>query len=104
MTNSTITVEYKTQRTHCPCCNQKLEKTVGSKVKTMEFSKETALNYAPWNEIAEYPDDMEKMIPEYVRETIYFFAGDLYEKVIIENSEIEKVKQWIINDVAPSVG
>ncbi|WP_211749903.1 hypothetical protein [Paenibacillus sp. Marseille-Q4541] len=100
MSNSTITVEFKTERTYCSCCRQKLEKVEVSKVRTMEFDKETALSWAPWPEIVEYPEDMERSVPEYVHETIDFFATSSYERIIVENSEIEKVKQWIINDVA----
>lgn len=96
---SSITVEYKTQKSYCSCCHQKLEKPETSKVKTMEFSKETALSWAPWTEIAEDPEDMESLVPEYVRETIYFFAASSLEKVIVEKSEIEKVKSWIVNHV-----
>lgn len=96
---STITVEFKTQKTHCSCCNQKLENPEVSKVKTMEFSKETALSWAPWPEIVEYPEDMADLVPEYVHETISFFATNFDEKILVENGEIEKVKSWIINEV-----
>lgn len=97
---STIAVEYKTQKKYCSCCHQKLEKPEVSKVKTMTFSKDTALSWAPWPEIVEYPEEMESLVPEYVHETISFFSADSYEKIIVENSEIEKVKTWLINEVA----
>lgn len=99
MSNPTIIVEYKTQKQYCPCCHQKLEKAEVSQVRTMEFSKDTALSWAPWKEIVEYPEDMDSIIPEYVYETISFFATNSYEKIIVEDSEIEKVKSWILSDV-----
>lgn len=99
MSNSTIIVEYRTQNKYCPCCQQKLEKAKVSKAKTMEFSKETALSWAEWKEISEYPEDMENLVPEYVHETISFFATDSHEKIIVEDSEIEKVKTWILSEV-----
>jgi len=99
MSNSTISVEYKTQKKYCPCCYQKLVNAEVSKVRTMELDKESALSWAPWKEIAEYPEDMESLVPDYVYETISFFAADSHEKIIIEESEIEKVRSWILTHV-----
>lgn len=99
MSESTIVVEYKTQKQYCPCCHQKLEKAEVSKVRTMVFDKKTALSFAPWKEIAECPEEVEDIVPEYVYETISFFATNSNEKIIVEENEIEKVKAWILSDV-----
>lgn len=39
------------------------------------------------------------IIREYVYETISFFATSSYDRIIIEDSEFEKVKQFILNEI-----
>lgn len=67
----------------------------------MEFTirKDDALAWAYWGDAAEYPEDIEQMVPEFVHEAIHFWAVDSGVKVIIEDSEIEKVKEFILSEV-----
>lgn len=94
-----IVVKYQTEKHYCSCCNQKLPSVETSKVKEFEFNKDASLSWVNWNEVAQYPEDMESMVPEFVYETISFFATNSDEKIIVEDSEIEKVKEFILREV-----
>ena len=98
MSNQTIVVKYQTKKNYCSCCDQKLPQAEISKIREIEFSKEIALNWVNWNEVVEFPEDMESMVPEFIHETISFFATNSYEKIIIEDSEVEKVKEFIFRE------
>lgn len=97
--NPTVSVKYKTEKCYCSCCDQKLPTPQVSKEMEFLISREGAMYYAEWKEIAEYPEDLENIVPQYVYETIFFHATSSYEKVIIEDSEIEKVKKFILREV-----
>jgi hypothetical protein len=99
MLNETIVVKYKTEKNYCSCCNQKLPNPQTSKEREFEFSKENALNWADWHSDAEYPEDMEGMVQEFVHETISFYATSSYEEIIIDDGEVEKVKEFILRVV-----
>jgi hypothetical protein len=97
--DKTVVVKYQTQKSYCPCCNQKLPEIETSKTKEFKIDKETAMSWTNWNEVAEYPEDMESMVPEFVHETIVFFSVNTPEKIIIDDSEVEKVKEFILHEV-----
>jgi hypothetical protein len=97
--NPNVVIKYQTQKHYCTCCNQKLPNPEMSKVREFKISKEDALQWAPWHEAAEFPEDMESMVPDFVYGTIDFFATNSNEKIIIENSEIEKVREFILRVV-----
>ncbi len=93
--NETIVISYTTVRDHCSCCQQKLPKPITNKVNQFEFSKCSASSWTDWDAYAEYPEDLESIVPEYVYETLRFFAVSSYDKLIVEDSEIQKVKKWL---------
>lgn len=99
MPNQKVVVKYQTRKHYCSCCDQKLPTPKTSKVKNFVISKDNTLSWASWDEAAEYPEDIERMVPEFVYETIRFWAVDSDVKVIIEDSEIERVKSWILAEV-----
>lgn len=101
MSDSFVIVKYQTETSYCSCCDQKLPVPKTSKVKEYRFDKERAMRWVDWNEVVEYPEDVEKMVPEFVYETIGFYAADSFAKVIIEPSEIEKVKELILREFSP---
>jgi hypothetical protein len=98
MSNPIVVVKYQTETKICSCCNQKLPNPKTSKVREFQFSKEGALGWADWHAAAEFPEDMDSMVPDFVYETISFFATNFDEKIIIEDSEIEKVKEFILRE------
>lgn len=97
--NDSVTIEYRTKKEYCSCCNQKLPEVSTSKIRKFEISKAGAKQWIDWGEAAEYPEDMERLVPEFVHETISFFATNSYEKIIVEDSEIERVRAFILNEV-----
>lgn len=99
MQNQTIVVKYKTQKHYCSCCDQKLPNPKVSKEMEFEISKEGAMSWTNWHDYAEYPEDMESAVPEFVHEIISFHATNSYEKLIIEDSEVERVKEFILRAV-----
>jgi hypothetical protein len=64
-------------------------------VNQFEFSKRGASHWTDWDAYAEYPDELESVVPEYVYETLRFFAVSSYDKLSVEDSEIQKVKEWL---------
>ncbi|GKU79810.1 hypothetical protein [Paenibacillus sp. L3-i20] len=94
----TVTVKYKTVKNLCSCCWQKLPIPKESKELEFEISKEVASHWADWEEIVEYPEDIEKLVPEYVHDTISFHATHSEEKILIQDSEIAKVKEFILRE------
>jgi hypothetical protein len=99
MSNPAVIVKYKTLTYHCSCCEQKLPEPKIGKLREFTFSKDTAESYADWNSASEFPEDMERMVPDFVYETIRFYAVDSDVKVVIEPSEIEKVREFILREV-----
>lgn len=99
MANTSVIVKYKTQKQYCSCCDQKLPSPKVSKEMEFEISKEGALQWTNWHDAAEYTEDMEGMVPEFVHEIISFHATNSHEKIIIEKSEVEKVREFILRVV-----
>lgn len=96
MDNQTVAVKYQTQISHCSCCNQKLPQKELSKIKEFQINKETAESWTDWNAAAQFPEDLESLVSEFIYETIRFFSVHSNEKIIIEDSEEDKVRQWIL--------
>jgi hypothetical protein len=96
--NQTVTVKYQTKKAYCSCCEQKLPKAEVDN-REIEFTVKNALDWVNWNEVVEYHEDMESMVPEFIYETISFWATDSHEKIMFEDSEVEKVKDFILREV-----
>lgn len=97
-----VRVEYKTQQNHCSCCGHKLENPKTSEVRGFYISKDDCYAYLSeeyWKTEAENDVELEIMVEEFVHETIDFFAISSHEVTLIEKSEIEKVKQFILENV-----
>lgn len=97
-----VTVEYKTQKQYCHCCGQKLEELKISEVREFYFSKENFLEWLPqedWIMEAECDDELLEMVEEFVCETISFFATSSDVTILIDNSEFEKVKKFVLEKV-----
>jgi hypothetical protein len=92
----TVVVKYKTEKHLCSCCWQKLPEPKVSKEMEFIISKVGVMQYAEWVDIAEYPEDMDSIVPEYVHETIAFHATFSEERILVDDSEIEKVKEFIL--------
>lgn len=100
MSEETVIVNFQIQKHYCTCCNQKLPEVKTSKLQEFTISKENSLNWTDWNSIAEYQEDeLEELVREFVYETINFYATISYEKLIIEDSEILKVRDYIMREI-----
>lgn len=92
---STVIINYKTRKDYCHCCEQKLPNAKTSGNREFVISKDDVMGSRDWKEVLEFEDDFQSIVEEYIYETISFFATNSYEKIFIENSEFEKVKQLI---------
>ncbi|MCR6108672.1 hypothetical protein HXA34_20465 [Salipaludibacillus agaradhaerens] len=98
----TVTVEYRTRKHYCHCCDQKIENPKTSEVRDFNFSKDSCLEWLSqehWITEAEYEDELNQTIKEFVYETIGFFATSSSTKIIIDNHELEKVKKFVLEEV-----
>jgi hypothetical protein len=94
---------YKTQREYCPCCNQKLPNPKTSDYKEFMFTKESAQEWCDaWGDIAKY-DDIHSTIEDFVSETISFFAMNSSDRLLIEDSEFNKVKEFVQKEVIDNI-
>lgn len=97
-----VKVEYKTQQDHCNCCGHKLEKPKTSKTREFYISKDDCfawLDEESWETEAEDNDELTRIVDEFICDTIDFFATNSHEVILIDKSEIEKVKQFILEEV-----
>jgi hypothetical protein len=94
--SDTLTVKYKTEQTSCGCCHQKLPTPKMSKAREFTISKSGAMEWTDWESAVEYQEDFESMVPDYIYDTINFHALDSHEHLVIEDSEIEKVKEFLL--------
>jgi len=99
MSEKSVVVTYQTQQTYCRCCNQSLAQEKVSAPMQIAITKETALSWSEWNDIVDYPEDLDGIVYEFVRETIYFYSATSYEKLLIDDAEYEKVKEFILKEV-----
>jgi hypothetical protein len=96
--SKTIVVKYRTKKSYCQCCDQKLPKPKISEDKEFEFSLDRTKEWVNWKEIAEFDDELGDIVNDYVYQTISFFATS-YDGLIIENSEFSKVKKFILDEI-----
>ena len=100
--SKTVVVEYKTEKTYCNCCGQKLENPKTSQPRTFNFTKDDCLEWLSqegWKVESEYDDGLNQMITEFVYETISFFATNSHENILIDDNEFEKVKKFVLEEV-----
>lgn len=96
MSNS-IVVKYSTKKKYCSCCSQELPNEVVSDEREFEISSEAAASWTDWDLIAEFPEDMD--VGEFVHEVIYFHSVNSNEKLMVNDSEVERVRSWILDTV-----
>lgn len=98
----TVTVQYRTQKLYCSCCNQALPEPKISDVQNFEFTKDTALSWSSdWNELTKY-EDLDAIVEEFVYETISFHSWDSNASFQIEASENLKVQEMILREFPPA--
>lgn len=100
-----VKVEYRTEQSHCSCCGHKLEKPKTSGIREFYFSKDNCTDWLEqenWRYEAKYSEAFQQMVEEFIYDTISFFATSPYERIRMEKSEIEKVKQMILKEVIAS--
>ncbi|MBM7580034.1 hypothetical protein [Jeotgalibacillus terrae] len=94
-----LTIKYQLKKEVCTCCYQALPEPQTSSTSEFTFNKEQSLSYAPWEDILEDQDEFEEFVEEYASDTIQFFAGTSTAVVMIEKSEIDKVKEFLKTNV-----
>ena len=100
--NQTITVEYRTRKDCCSCCGQELKQPQISQIKKFIFSKDNCLEWMDkesWRIEKEDDDGFQSIVEEFAYETIDFFATGSDVKILIEDSESSKVKEFILNKI-----
>lgn len=100
--NEKVTVRYVTQRAHCTCCRQKLPQLETSAERHFNISAGDVTDWAEediWRDVSESPEELADMIREFTYEIISFHAADLSDEVVIDKSELDKVKEFISRKV-----
>ena len=99
MMEEIITVNYQTRKDYCNCCEQKLPNAKISEMKEFDFDKKSLMSWGDWNELAQYDDDLNDCVEQYVCETIGFFAESSTERILVNESELVKVKEFILKEL-----
>lgn len=97
--NEKITVKYKTRKSHCSCCGQDIKDVKTSGYKEFYFSKRELINFTSWKEYEWDKEDVQEMMEEHAYDAISFFAEDSGNKIIIEQSEIDKLVDYVWDEV-----
>lgn len=94
-----ITVKYKTRKGHCSCCGQDIKDVKTSDYKEFYFSKRELINFTSWKEYEWDKEDVQEMMEEHAYDAISFFAEDSGNKIMIEQSEIDKLVDYVWDEV-----
>ncbi|MFK7678651.1 hypothetical protein ACI3ER_11475 [Bacillus sp. Wb] len=94
-----IAIKYKTRKDYCSCCDQPIKDAKTSDFKEFDFSKEKLINWQDWRQYKEFKEDIQEMVQEYAFETISFFATSSDERVFIEQPELNKLVNFILEQV-----
>jgi hypothetical protein len=95
-------VKYVTKRAYCACCKQKLPQIETSKEKEFKISKEDVTDWAGreiWQDASDIPEELADLVSEFTHEIISFHAADMSDRIVIEKSELDKVKEFISQEV-----
>lgn len=99
---SEITVNYVTQRSHCTCCEQRLPQLKTSKVKQFTIKPEDVTDWAEyeyWESSYVGPEEFAEMVREFTNEIIQFHAADMFDLVVIEKTELDRMNEFIVREV-----
>jgi hypothetical protein len=102
MMGKSVGVEYQAVKHFCKCCNQKVETPKTSAKRVFHFSKENCLEWMEeegWKIEAEDEEGIFIMAEEFVHETIRFFATSSDDTLVVDRSEIQKVKKLILEEI-----
>lgn len=95
----TVVVGYQTKQTDCGCCGQPLPEEKKSEIREFEITENDLEDWGDWEDIVKFDDEMHGIVDEFVHETISFFATTSDEVVTVEDNEIRKVRQFILESV-----
>ncbi|MEK5183333.1 hypothetical protein [Paenibacillus sp. FSL P4-0288] len=102
MEKDKIIVKYVTKRAYCACCGQKLPQIKTSDGKQFTIRKEDVTDWAEqesWKSASDSPDELAEMVREFTNEIISFHAADMSDRIVIEKSELNRVKEFISREV-----
>lgn len=97
-----IIVKYVTKRAYCACCQQKLPQIETSKEKQYKINAEDVTDWAGqeiWQEVSDSPEELADLVREFTYEIISFHAVDMSDRIVIEKSELDKMKEFISREV-----
>ncbi|WP_339314649.1 hypothetical protein [Paenibacillus sp. FSL M7-0896] len=97
-----IIVDYITKRSHCTCCEQRLPQVKTSKVKQFTIRTEDVTDWAEqeyWESSYVGPEEFAEMVKEFTNEIIQFHAADMFDLVVIEKTELDRVNEFIVREV-----
>lgn len=90
-----IEISYRTHKTVCGCCGQKLESPVHSDIRKYKITDDLLDEYFDWKEALQYEDDITSLADEFIFETISFFSLNTYESLELCEGELEKLIKYI---------
>lgn len=97
-----IIVKYVTKRAYCACCRQKLPQIETSKEKQFKIRRDDVTDWEEqevWQDASDSPEELAELVRDFTHEIISFHAADMSDRVVIENSELDKVKEFIAREV-----
>jgi len=98
-----VIVKYQSRQEVCNCCGQDLPNSQPSDVKGFEIKESDLgrLSAWDWDEIVEENDDdnFDSIVDEFVHNVIGFY-GTSEDEIIVNSSELKKVKQFITEVVS----
>lgn len=99
---SEITVNYVTRRSHCECCEQRLPQVKTSKVKQFTIKPDDVTDWAEhemWESSYVDPEEFSEMVSEFTNEIIQFHAADMFDSIVIEKTELDRMNEFITREV-----
>jgi hypothetical protein len=94
-----IVIKYKTKTNFCTCCGQEVQNAKESHEKEFTLTKESFLEWTDdWDEVVKYKEDLDGMVEEFVYETISFFATSSFTNILIDQTEFDKAKKFVIEE------
>jgi hypothetical protein len=93
-----ITLKYKSVRSNCHCCGQSLGAVKWSDYKEFDFDKDSIDTWSNWREYVDDPDVFAEEMKDYAYTTIFHWAVDSNDNIHIDESEFDKLKEYILKE------
>ena len=93
-----IIVRYQTAKTECRCCGRPFEKIEDGEEKNFKVTLQKFFKWAHWETFDDiYDEELNKMVEEYLWDTIHFYACGSEDKLLINQEDIIYFIQMVKN-------